>query len=187
MSAITIRPGGLVTKDPNDAVVCQFDWGTSSLANAQATIASQTYRITTIKAGGDASLSATITRSGTTATVTTASAHGYATNNWITIAGATQTDYNGTVKITVLTTTTFSYTVANSPTTPATGTITSTSGMVADNASVLSSSPYLSRWTQVRLLGGTQGALYEVTNNIVTDETPAQHKDRFCLVSIEDR
>lgn len=187
MSVVTIRPGGLATKDPNDAIVCKSDWGTYSLDNAAATIVSQTYSITVLKAGSDASLSATITRSSTTATVTTASAHGYATNNWITIAGASQPDYNGTVKITVLSTTTFTYTVANSPTTPATGTITSTSGMVADNPSILSTSPYSSRWTQVRLLGGTEGASYEVTNNIVTDETPAQHKDRFFLVAIEDK
>lgn len=67
-----------------------------------------------------------ITRSSTTATVTTQAAHGYATNDYVTIAGADQSDYNGKKKITVTTTTAFTFTVANSPTTPATGGITAT-------------------------------------------------------------
>lgn len=66
-----------------------------------------------------------ITRSGTTATATTATAHGLATGDVATIAGATETDYNGNFVVTVTSSTTFTYTVANSPTTPATGTITS--------------------------------------------------------------
>jgi hypothetical protein len=65
-----------------------------------------------------------ITRSGTVATVTTGSAHTYYKNQIVTISGAVQTDYNITVRIlSVPTSTTFTYTVANSPTTPATGTI----------------------------------------------------------------
>lgn len=67
-----------------------------------------------------------ITRTSTTATVTTAAAHGFTTGDYVTIAGATQTDYNGEFSITVTAATTFTYTVANSPTTPATGTITTT-------------------------------------------------------------
>ena len=65
-----------------------------------------------------------LTRSGSTATVTTAAAHGYATDDWITIAGANETEYNGTFKITKTGASTFTYTVDGSPTTPATGTIT---------------------------------------------------------------
>lgn len=65
-----------------------------------------------------------ITRSSTTATVTTAIDHGYATGDSVVIAGAAQTDYNGVYVITVTGDTTFTYTVANSPVTPATGTIT---------------------------------------------------------------
>lgn len=65
-----------------------------------------------------------ITRSGTTATVTTASAHGRATNDYMTIAGADQADYNGTWKITVTGGSTFTFTVLVSATTPATGTMT---------------------------------------------------------------
>ena len=66
-----------------------------------------------------------ITRSSTTATVTTSIDHGYAVGDSVVVAGAVQTDYNGTFVITTVPSdTTFTYEVANSPTTPATGTIT---------------------------------------------------------------
>jgi hypothetical protein len=64
-----------------------------------------------------------ITRSSSTATVTTATAHGYATGDSVVISGAVESDYNGTYSITSTGTTTFTYTVANTPSTPATGTI----------------------------------------------------------------
>lgn len=65
-----------------------------------------------------------ITRSGSTATVVTAIAHGYQTGTVVEIMGAVQTEYNGIFTITVVDTTTFTYTVTGTPTTPATGTIT---------------------------------------------------------------
>lgn len=64
-----------------------------------------------------------ITRSSSTATVTTSSAHGLTTGNAVTISGASQTEYNGTFTITVTDTTHFTYTVSGTPATPATGTI----------------------------------------------------------------
>lgn len=64
----------------------------------------------------------TITRSGTTATANS-TAHGYVTGHVLDISGASQSDYNGQFKITRIDADNFSYTVANSPTTPATGTI----------------------------------------------------------------
>lgn len=66
-----------------------------------------------------------ITRSGTTATVTTASSHNLASAVPVTIAGANEPEYNVTdAAITVTGTDTFTYTVTGSPATPATGTIT---------------------------------------------------------------
>lgn len=72
-----------------------------------------------------------ITRSGSVATVTCSATHGFwdGTNSqgqyfYVTIAGAAQSDYNGTFLAQATGTTTFTYTVANSPATPATGTIT---------------------------------------------------------------
>lgn len=71
------------------------------------------------------SLSVTsITRVGNVATVTTPTAHGFSTGDWATIGGAVETDYNDDVPVTVLSSTTFSCPVSNSPSTPATGTIT---------------------------------------------------------------
>ncbi|MBE3098266.1 MAG: lamin tail domain-containing protein [Planctomycetes bacterium] len=64
-----------------------------------------------------------ITRSGTTATVTTATSHSFKTNSYVTISGAVQAEYNGVFKITNIDSTHFSYTVAGSPATPAAGTI----------------------------------------------------------------
>lgn len=65
-----------------------------------------------------------LTRSGTVATATVSGGHGFTTGTSVTIAGAVQTDYNGTFLVTVSSATVFTYTVANSPVTPATGTIT---------------------------------------------------------------
>jgi hypothetical protein len=65
-----------------------------------------------------------ITSSTTTATVTTTAAHGLATNQWVKIAGATQTAYNGNYQITVTGASTFTYVFAGSGTSPATGTKT---------------------------------------------------------------
>jgi phage tail sheath protein FI len=64
-----------------------------------------------------------IALSTSTATVTTASAHGFTTGQSVTIAGANQTEYNGTFTITVTGASTFTYTVTGTPATPATGTI----------------------------------------------------------------
>jgi hypothetical protein len=66
-----------------------------------------------------------ITQSSGTATVTTATSHGLATGDTVLIAGATEVDYNGEFLITFVSSTSFTYIVANSPTSPATGTITS--------------------------------------------------------------
>jgi hypothetical protein len=62
-----------------------------------------------------------ITRSSTTATATTSTAHGLIAGDSITVAAVGESDYNGRfLVLTAPTTTTFTYTVANSPTSPAT-------------------------------------------------------------------
>lgn len=57
----------------------------------------------------------TITQSGTTATLTTAAAHGLSTGALVTVAGATPAAFNGTFNITVTGPTTFTYTMASAP------------------------------------------------------------------------
>lgn len=66
----------------------------------------------------------TVSRVGSTVTVTTTGAHTLATGLSVTIAGAVETEYNGTFDITVTARNQFTYTITTTPTTPATGTIT---------------------------------------------------------------
>lgn len=61
-----------------------------------------------------------ITRMGSVATATL-NAHGYAVGDKVVISGATQTEYNGTVTITAVTSNTFNYAVTGTPVSPATG------------------------------------------------------------------
>ncbi|MBX9914088.1 MAG: hypothetical protein K2Y25_09325 [Pseudomonadaceae bacterium] len=65
-----------------------------------------------------------ITRVGATATVVCAVPHGLVTGDSALMAGAAQTSYNVDAVVTVLSGTSFTYDVAGSPATPATGTIT---------------------------------------------------------------
>lgn len=67
----------------------------------------------------------TISRSGATATVAH-TAHGMATNDYVTIDDANQSEYNGVKLITKIDANSYSYTVSGSPANPATGTIKST-------------------------------------------------------------
>lgn len=97
--------------------------------------------------GSDISVSS-ITQTSGTATCTTGSAHGFATNEWVYIEGANEAGYNGIVQVTVTSTTTFTYTVASGTASPATGTITATS----QNKSFISQ-------TNQQLAGQTKTAL----------------------------
>lgn len=73
---------------------------------------------------GYGSQSVTITRSGTTATVTTSSPHGLVKRAKYNIAGADQAEYNGAKDVTVTGANTLTFQVVGTPATPATGTIT---------------------------------------------------------------
>lgn len=64
-----------------------------------------------------------ITRDSSIATAVCANPHGLNTDDTALLSGVTETDYNGEKKVTVINATTFSFAVANTPTTPATGTI----------------------------------------------------------------
>ena len=81
------------------------------------------WAVWTTLAAGTAQNVASITRSGETATVGI-TAHGHAEGAIVTLAGATQTDYNGDFIAHNITANTFDITVRNSPVTPAAGTIT---------------------------------------------------------------
>lgn len=75
-------------------------------------------------ASGNSKSVTSITSSGTTATATVSS-HGYSSDVYVVIAGASQTEYNGVFKITVTGGDTFTYTMHSDPAVDtATGTIT---------------------------------------------------------------
>ncbi|MGH8858695.1 MAG: hypothetical protein ACREXG_11830, partial [Polaromonas sp.] len=68
---------------------------------------------------------ASLTRSGPVATVTTGSAHGFVVGDSVTMAGATQAEYNGTKTVaTVPSTTQFTFAAPDYPSYPATGAYT---------------------------------------------------------------
>lgn len=58
---------------------------------------------------------ATLTHSGTTATLTTSTPHGLATDDYITVSGVTPTNYNSSYHITVVDNTSFTYVMASDP------------------------------------------------------------------------
>jgi hypothetical protein len=72
-----------------------------------------------------------ITRTSNTATVTTGATNPFITGQSVRISGANEAAYNGVVMITVTGTTTFTYSVAGAPATPATGTIVTGRGLAA--------------------------------------------------------
>ena len=90
-------------------------------------------RVTMYRTSDAAQSVSSITRSSSTATVTTAASHGYSTGDWITTAGCTgaTTGYNGTFQITKTAATTYTYSVGSlTPDTPAAGTVTARLGYV---------------------------------------------------------
>ena len=87
-------------------------------------------RVTMFRTSDAAQAVSSITRSSSTATVTTSSSHGYSTGDWIEIAGAGEGSYNGIFQITKTGAATLTYAVPGTPSTPASGTITARIGYV---------------------------------------------------------
>ncbi len=96
------------------------DAGASTLENTAGSLLTV---LDAILVDGYNSKTVTITRSGTTATVNCTS-HGFRNGQILAISGANESDYNITARCTYVDANNVTYQVANSPTTPATGTIT---------------------------------------------------------------
>jgi type IV pilus assembly protein PilY1 len=100
----------------------------TSLTNSVNAFATTNSLITDAMLSSTSGLSvSSITRTGTTATVTTGSSHGFVTGDTVTISGANQSEYNGVKTLIIVpasSTTTFTFTVAEYPPTPASGTFT---------------------------------------------------------------
>lgn len=134
------------TVDGVDASAANFSVDDAAGITVSLVISPVTVEVTTIKTDGTALASAalilaasdgtgpfpfeesvTIARSGSTATVTH-TGHGMASNDKVLISGdaTTEPEYIGVKQITFIDANSYSYTVSGSPTTPASGTITST-------------------------------------------------------------
>jgi hypothetical protein len=111
MSTVTVRPGALIEKDPNESRVIVFDWDAENLATS-VTISTSTFTITVVRPANEL-----------------------------------------------------------------------VSGLTKDNPSILSGS----RKTQVRLTAGTLGSRYQLTNQVVTNESPAQTKEWSVFVDLVDK
>lgn len=88
----------------------------------------QNIRVLVLAAAGGSlpyNTTVTATSSGTTATVTH-TAHGMANNDYVTIKGANELNYNGVHQITWISVDSYSYTMSGSTTSPATGTLKAT-------------------------------------------------------------
>ena len=129
-----------------------------------------------------------ITRSGQTATVTTASDHNLASAVPVTIAGAVETEYNVTdTAITVTGLDSFTYQVVGTPTSPATGVITSTSisAMIGIESSDFGSSTNLELDTPLTLqspivgVNDTLNVSFGEIGGGSDNETTADYKARY--------
>lgn len=127
---VLIHNGGMVdiySRVPLTSGIVQFTTNSSGVAE----ITGPVYRLSRSQTtGGNSSDTipfyqtkavSSITRSGSTATVTTTTSHGYTTGQSVTMFQADQAEYNGTFTITVDSATQFHYTVTGTPATPATG------------------------------------------------------------------
>jgi hypothetical protein len=124
--------------------------------------------------------SVTITRSGTTATATIASGHGYATNDLLNIRGAAPDDYNGDWYITNVTATSFSYTLPSDPGVNASGSIFANKGPIIKQvyeggifASGLYSSPRLDNASEyIVLVGPSSAFLWKQNGSVISKSYP---------------
>ena len=121
--------GGSATGDVEDTNTFVFRRGVNAASTTESTNTDTTIEYTatgTSITGAFQTLQfpvTSITRSSTTATVTTPKKHGLDDGQKVILSGATPSAYNGEKTISVTGTSTFTFTVSGSPTTPASGTI----------------------------------------------------------------
>lgn len=161
-----------------DRGVAQTRKGAKRLADAIA--AGETELVLDFTLGTDIGV-ASITRSGSTATVITSTAHGFAAGKIINLRGADQAAYNGDFAVgTVPNSTTLTITISGTPATPATGTIVLNGGPVVRStysggvfAAGLYSSPRLDDSNEYIVLAGPDAAyLWRDGASLVTKSYP---------------
>lgn len=123
-----------------------------------------------------------ITRSGTTATVTTVPPHGFSTGQLIAIEGAGESAYNIGAIVTVTGANTFTYTVAGSPSTPASGVflrckVTSSNPVASitrsgTTATVTTANPHLLTNGEITYIAGADQSEYNLTTSNIFGSNP---------------
>jgi hypothetical protein len=124
-----------------------------------------------------------VTRSGGTATLVSAVAHGCVTGDKVNIRGAVQTEYNGDFTVTKVNNTTLTYSVTGTPATPATGTIVLNNGPEVSDSyaggifgacvfSSPSSTETLNGAEWIALFGATSCFLYRDGQSVLTKAYP---------------
>lgn len=132
-------------------VLDHFDYSIGNDPNTGGPIGSARVRLYSVYGVKTSALAVTsVTRSGTTATVTTTAPHGLLADQSVKIDGATDganpcdhdaLDYNQNIRVTVTGASTFTYPVNVRACTPATGTITATGGYMPLNAALPANTP----------------------------------------------
>ena len=127
------------------------------------------YETTEEKSITTQAINITLIRVGSLAIATTIEDHNLASGMSIVIAGAVQANYNITATITVISNTQFSYQVANSPTTPATGSITATG-----------------TFAKIQVLSRDQGSIGNATSGVQLElVSPIENVNNFATVNYE--
>lgn len=122
---ITPGPGSFTTLSASGEVTfngsgqMQIPSGTTANRSTTPAAGMIRYNTTTNEYEGNTSVAgqtiSSITSVGTLATLTTSTAHGLSTGDYVTISGVTPSNYNSSYVITVTGTTTFQYTMVSSP------------------------------------------------------------------------
>ena len=181
MNPVFVDDGSLLLQDPADVRVYVVDWSTnlpSSVSIAQI----PTVTIRSLNAEASAlfkTVSSWVYDGASTVTITTTTPHGYVFGNLVTISGANEPAANFiNVVLSVVSPTMFTMGFAGVGAFTATGFITASIGIDWVD--------YSARVTQCRFTNALINAHYELTTRIVTDETPAQTKERSFQVLVQN-
>lgn len=110
----------------------------------------------------------TVTRSGSVATATAAKPHGFATNDYVTVADAVPAGYAGRVKVTVIDGLTFTYPVDPALATPAAGAMTAVYVSDAQSGRRVVWTEVLRLWAEMMPLRASERLQLEAVQSDVT-------------------
>ena len=128
--------GGVIDNRSSNVVACKVSGGTLEVRNTLLTLPATARTVGFIQQSQIVNSISTVARTSNVVTIRTATAHGYAVGQIVTVAATTTTGVNGSFVISAVpTTTTFTYTQAgvDVPEVADTGTVTATGALVVSN------------------------------------------------------